>query len=636
MKKKMFLSKYFVLPLTVFFCLFMTLDSFPFEAGNQEKTFEQLLTEGTRLYQEGEYEEAIDVCLKALSLARTPNQYSDVYFHLSLFYYSIADMGKTEDYLLMMFRVDPEKLIDEFQYPLGYINLFKGAKQKNLNRLLEETEKRRGEEKEQEDITPTIKTTPQPIPRPRRKKNSLLLVLGGVVLAGGVVAVLAFGKSKNDGNGPPGPSPSTTGDISISSDPSGAQVYLDGASQGQTTPCTLSNISEGAHTLKLDLAYYGMWEGSVQVSANQTTSVDEDLSPYKYEYVTKWGTEGSGSYQFNNPRGIAVDQSGYVYVADTFNHRIVKYDSNGSYILEWGGMGSGNDQLQYPTRLATDSSGYIYAADSENHRIVRYDASGNYISKIGGSFGSGEYQFKYATGVTVDKEENVYVADYENNRIVKYNSSGSYLTQWGSLGSGNNQFHYPTDIASDGSNNIYVVDKNNHRISKFDSGGNFLTNWGSYGSGENQFMTPLGIGIDSHNYVFVGDSDNNRIVKNNSQGEFVLSWGSFGSGNDQFHFPAQVAFDSSDNMYVIDSGNHRVVKYKLSTSTLSFTGISYSPSRNAGISRTGIPPRNVFPGRLPGLNRLNRYPFEKRGEIRTETSGRQKEIKESNKKSTKK
>ena len=149
-------------------------------------------------------------------------------------------------------------------------------------------------------------------------------------------------------------------------------------------------------------------------------------------------------------------------------------------------------------------------------------------------------------------------------------------------------------------------------------------------------MTPLGIGIDSHNYVFVGDSDNNRIVKNNSQGEFVLSWGSFGSGNDQFHFPAQVAFDSSDNVYVIDSGNHRVVKYKLSTSTLSFTGISYSPSRNAGISRTGIPPRNVFPGRLPGLNRLNRYPFEKRGEERTETSGRQKEIKESNKKSTKK
>lgn len=598
MKNRLFRTKNFVFPMIVFFFLFMAHDSFLCEAGPQDQTFGGLLDEAKSLYQAGEYEKAIEVGLKALSLARTSDQYSDAYFYLSLFHFSISDLEQSGNYLQMMFEINPEKVIDETLYPLGFLDIFKSVKQKNTDRLLQEAKKRKAEEKEEEVKTPAVKTVPQQIQRPRRKKNTFLFVLGGVVLAGGAIAVLAFSKGKDDeDNG-------TTGSISVSSDPGGAQVYLDGTSQGQTTPATLSNVSEGVHLLKLDLDYFGMWEGNVTVYADQTTSVDKKLNPYKYEYLLKWG---GGS--LNLPRGIAVDQSGYVYVADTFNHRIVKYSSSGSYIKEWGGEGSANNQFNYPTRVAVDSKGYLHVADSVNNRVVKYDSDGNYQSKIGGTFGSGDYQFKFAQAVTVDNGDNIYVADNENHRIVKYNYSGTYLTKWGSYGSGDNQFQYPYDIVSDGSNSIYVVDCYNHRICKFDSSGNFIAKWGGPGSGEDQFNYPYGIGIDAHGYVYVGDGGNNRIVKYEKGGEFILSWGSPGSGDSQFQTPVQVAIDLSNNVYVADSANHRIVKYKLSASTADNSEMAFSPFFTPEPAQILAPPRNITPGWIEGMRPSGRYPF---------------------------
>ena len=92
MKKRLFLKKWFVLPLIVFFFIFTAHDSLTFGAGTQDQTFGRLLDEAISLYQDGEYEGAIEACLKALSLARTSNQYSDANFYLSLFHFSISDL----------------------------------------------------------------------------------------------------------------------------------------------------------------------------------------------------------------------------------------------------------------------------------------------------------------------------------------------------------------------------------------------------------------------------------------------------------------------------------------------------------------------------------------------------------------
>ncbi|MDE1873440.1 MAG: SBBP repeat-containing protein, partial [Thaumarchaeota archaeon] len=81
-----------------------------------------------------------------------------------------------------------------------------------------------------------------------------------------------------------------------------------------------------------------------------------------------------------------------------------------------------------PFDVTTDSSGNIYVADSGNDRIVKFDPSGNYLMQFGIS-GNDDGQFMDPRGVAVDKSGNLYVADTTNNRIEKLDSSGKFISQ---------------------------------------------------------------------------------------------------------------------------------------------------------------------------------------------------------------
>ena len=94
-----------------------------------------------------------------------------------------------------------------------------------------------------------------------------------------------------------------------------------------------------------------------------------EAPPY---YHTQLGSGGSGDGEFNYPSGVTVDSSGNVYVADSNNHRIQKFDSDGVFVTKWGSKGSGDGQFQQPSGIAIDSSGNVYVADSDNHRIQKF------------------------------------------------------------------------------------------------------------------------------------------------------------------------------------------------------------------------------------------------------------------------
>jgi hypothetical protein len=199
-------------------------------------------------------------------------------------------------------------------------------------------------------------------------------------------------------------------------------------------------------------------------------------------------------------------------VADTSNNRIQKFDSSGNFITKWGSYGTGNGQFKLSWGVAIDSSGNVYVSDLSNNRIQKFDSSGNFLTKWG-SNGSGDGQFNFPREITIDFNNNVYVADSNNHRIQKFDSSGNFLTKWGSNGTGNGQFKYARGVATDSNNNVYITDTNNNRIQKFDSSGNFITKWGSSGSGDGQFDFSVEVTTDSNNNVYVADSYNNRLQK---------------------------------------------------------------------------------------------------------------------------
>jgi DNA-binding beta-propeller fold protein YncE len=246
------------------------------------------------------------------------------------------------------------------------------------------------------------------------------------------------------------------------------------------------------------------------------------------------------------PEYLALDSSNNVYVTDVNNICIFKFTAFGEYLTKWGTPGSGNGQLQGPRDIAVDSSNNVYVADDINFRVEKFDSNGNYLTQWGYVNGNGENDYFYWPGVAVDNHNNVYVTAPQNCIVEKFASNGNYLTQWGSAGSDNGQLYIPAGVAVDSSNNVYVADEDNNRVEKFNSYGGYLTQWGSQGSGNGQFEYPPGIAVDSSNNVYVTDIENARVEKFDSNGNYLTQWGGF-------LYPIGVAVDRTGNyIYVAD------------------------------------------------------------------------------------
>ncbi|MGB6594293.1 MAG: 6-bladed beta-propeller [Candidatus Nitrosopolaris sp.] len=199
-----------------------------------------------------------------------------------------------------------------------------------------------------------------------------------------------------------------------------------------------------------------------------------------------------------------------------------------------GSTEMGDGQFHSPSSIAIDDNlnsniRGIYVADSENSRIEKFDTNGHFITKWG-RYGIGDGEFKIASGIAVDPLGNfVYVADSGYNRVEEFDSNGHFITTWGSLGSDNGQFDVPLKVAVNPlDSSVYVADSRNARIQKFTANGTFVTTWGSgcnilngagcivpnanLSRGDGQFNDVGGISFDpTGSFVYVADSDNNRI-----------------------------------------------------------------------------------------------------------------------------
>jgi len=286
--------------------------------------------------------------------------------------------------------------------------------------------------------------------------------------------------------------------------------------------------------------------------------------PETYGFVSKWGYSGTGDGGFDHPFGIAVDDAGHIYVADTHNQRIQKFTSSGAFVTKWGGtFGSGDGEFNLPYGVAADSAGNIYVVENGNNRVQKFTSSGTFLTKWG-DLGAGDRQFNAPQGIAVDSAGNVYVADSGNHRIQKFSSDGTFITKWGSQGNADGQLNSPTGVVIASSGDVYVADYNNNRIQRFSPSGVFAARWGGYGSGDGQFASPFGLAIDSAGNIYVADYGNSRAQKFTAAGTFITQWGGVGGTDGKFLYEAGIAVDSSGYVYVIDTNNSppRVQKFQ--------------------------------------------------------------------------
>lgn len=248
------------------------------------------------------------------------------------------------------------------------------------------------------------------------------------------------------------------------------------------------------------------------------------------------------STTFSGPAAVAATGSGTVYVANRDNNLIKKLSGN-RLTKEWGGLGIGNGQFNTPRGVAVNwTTGDVYVADTNNNRVQKFNADGVYQTQWGG--------FNKPWGISVDSAGSVYVADTYNKRIQKFGSSGvidpnqpplltikpySVAVDGGgniyAVGSGTkiqklvggnwvewvvpqlSDFAYGSSgIAVDTQGNVYVSDLYMGSVSMVDPGGNLVGQWMA-GYDGTPMSNPSGVTVDGFGNVFVADTGNNRIVK---------------------------------------------------------------------------------------------------------------------------
>jgi len=313
------------------------------------------------------------------------------------------------------------------------------------------------------------------------------------------------------------------------------------------------------------------------------------------------GDGGPGVFGYlNQPSGVARDNAGNTYIADTNDNRVRKVAANGTITTVAGtgaagftgdGAVAASAQLNAPRGLALDASGSLYIADTNNYRVRKVSAAGTITTVAGngrccGYTGDGgaatSAQIGIPYGLAMDSSGNLYISDIDNNLIRKVTTSGTITTV-----AGNGSYSYsgdggpatsagfkePYGVAADASGNLYIADTYNYRIRMVSASGTVTTvagsgtccSLGDGGPATSAWMIPYGVAVDAAGDLYISDYSNNRIRRVSSGGTIGTVAGTGGGGlsgdggpaiGATLQSPWGISVDGTGNVAFADSNNN--------------------------------------------------------------------------------
>lgn len=242
--------------------------------------------------------------------------------------------------------------------------------------------------------------------------------------------------------------------------------------------------------------------------------------------------------KFNTPSAIAIDDDDNLYIADTGNNRIRKLDSKGQVTTVAGtgaaGFADGAAReaiFDAPIGVAVDEDGNVYVADTYNDRIRKISKDGQ-VTTIAGTGVPGykdgtvsEAQFDTPCGIAVDKQGNIFVADTGNDAVRKITVQGEVMTVAGSVTRSGDEsvaaqhLDRPLGLALTHDGFLFVACEGNGRIYRIAPDGQVALYAGSSsgyadGTGEGARLNGIsGIAVDADSNLYVADTGNYLLRK---------------------------------------------------------------------------------------------------------------------------
>jgi len=244
-------------------------------------------------------------------------------------------------------------------------------------------------------------------------------------------------------------------------------------------------------------------------------------------FAQEFGGKGEKEGEFASTTSIAFDRQGGIYITDTDNLRIQKFDANGRFQFEIQTTAPEKFTFLHPTDIAVGKDGTIYVMDwlfvritgTENPKLFnygpcihRFDPEGNFIasypiqelnkrvkpleSAVPGLDDEGNYALVIPQGdtqrallLTVDEGGSIYV--FDEGDIYKLAPNGQPVTTFTTSQPSAGQIIKAADMTADRQGNLYIADVAGHRVLKYGPNGQFLLALGEYGDRAGQFISPF-------------------------------------------------------------------------------------------------------------------------------------------------
>lgn len=270
----------------------------------------------------------------------------------------------------------------------------------------------------------------------------------------------------------------------------------------------------------------------------------------EFKFVNEFGEKGEGEAQFAKTLFMAFGHDGAIYVTDTDNFRIQKFDETGSFEFDIQMEEDSKFRFINPTDIAIGTDNTIYIMDwmfveilgtdpqatsepkifNYGPGIHKFDAQGTFVatypiqdfskriapleSASPGLDADGNYTLIIPQGdtkrnflLTVDTQGNLYVCDTgRNKRIYKLDMNGKPIARYPLAQPGAGHLIYPVDITVDKTGNLYILDEKRHRVLKYGTEGKFLQAFGEYGDAPGQFIEPFQIAALKDGTLLIADT----------------------------------------------------------------------------------------------------------------------------------